>query len=168
MPFDVDRIRVDDHDFRNSVVLEEFLKRAKTEGFVSHLRDESRSVRVGGELCCESRNDFLESSNDTRPQHNGIHLGIVERCEIEVVEKRPVNAPSQLGGRAAMRRRSSKQRDTEKIRTYAKLSVRREKRSGSTDRLVSQGGPVGRPVYDSNSPWAALDPKMNPADGRRR
>jgi hypothetical protein len=44
---------------------------------------------------------LLEGSNDSWPQDGGVHLSVVERREVEEIEKRSVDSPAKLGGSTA-------------------------------------------------------------------
>jgi hypothetical protein len=163
----VDRVRVDDHDLRNRVVLEKVLQWSKSEGLVCHLCDEARSIGRGVKLWCKLRNDLREGLCDSWPKNRGVHISTVERREVEVVQKGTVNSPPNLGGRAADNRLRCERGDPENIRTHAQLSVGKQRRSRSAHRLVSQDRPVGRLVHDSNATKGTLDAEVNPADRRR-
>jgi hypothetical protein len=93
---------------------------------------------------------------------------MVERREVEVVEKRAVNSPPELRRCRAVIYRRGKRRDPENIRAHTKDPVGRETSSGDTHQLVAQSRPVGRPIHDVNSARAAFDPQMNSTDCRRR
>jgi hypothetical protein len=61
--------------------------------------------------------------HDSGPEHVVVHVGAVPRREVEVVEQRAVNSPSQLRGRGTIGTTFGMAHDLENVRAYAKLSV---------------------------------------------
>jgi hypothetical protein len=105
---------------------------------------------------------LLEGSHDSWSQDRGVHIGIVERREVEEIEKRSVNSPAKLGGSVTGGRFAHERGDSENIGTDAELAARAQRYSSGAHRLVSQDCPIGGLIHDANTASGALDAEVNP------